>query len=647
MPKLKTGLVLCACGSNISNFIDLDAISQWAKAQHKVDFVATHELLCSPEGKAFIRTVFQKQKPDRLIIAACSPRQHEATFQRLAQESGANLADVQMANIREFCAWVTPDKEEATKKAMALINAAITRSHEHQQLTKRSMPVNTDVVVIGGGLAGMEAALLASQAGRHVTIIEKNISLGGRIMQSEDLVPTLECAPCLISPRLFAVKDDPNITVLANAEVKEIMGFYGNFTVQGVRQARFVNESCIGCEACFEACPVSVKSDFHLGLGNRKAVYTLFPGAVPATAAIDPEHCLHFQNGDCQACAEVCPFSSIDFEEKEHPFSLTAGAIILATGFDSTITKGLDRLGYHLSEQVVTLPEFERLINSSGPTQGQLTLANGQAPKSIAIIHCAGSLSQEGLPYCSGICCQLSLKVDELARKQLPHLQVVHLHDRLVLDNVPSQQFYETQVNHGSRFIKTAHLDQLQVKSKGRALKISGKDFSSLTVDMVVLVTGMMPGKDTAALADLAHVDQNQEGFFKAEQYFLRQNNTTADGIYAVGGCSGPCMLTQAVTQAKAAAGDIVSRLVPGRQIELETMTAHINAEVCSGCKLCIASCPYRAIKFHDKEHVSEVNEAICRGCGTCAANCPSGAAQARHFTHEQLEAELNGVLHE
>ncbi len=643
----KNGLILCSCGNNISNFVDLERIAAWAKESKRFSFVARHELLCSPAGKEYFRALLKKNQPDQIVIAACSPKMHEETFKQAAQDSTTDPGRIQMANIREQSAWVTPEREEATQKAIALIRAAVERVQLHEKLPPKFMDAVTDIVVIGGGLAGMEAALLAAEAGRRVTLVEKNLSLGGRVIQSEELAPPMECAACLLAPRLAKIREHPNIQVITNAEVKDVCGFYGNFKVAVHRRARFVKEACIGCEECFAVCPVSVPSEFHLGLGPRKAIYTLFPGAVPAAAAIDREHCLHFVDGSCEACVKACPFGAVDFAEQDEEIEIPAGAILLATGSRSYDLRDFPNLGYGRLENVYTLPEFERLACSNGPTQGRIQLKNGNPPSSVAVIHCAGSLTARGLPYCSGTCCLLAAKVGDFVRKQNPQARVVNLHDRLVFQGSKAQAFFASQVKSGTQFKRVNDLSTLAVARDSRGLRVTAAGLEPVQAEMVILASGFGAGEDQDQLAQLLSVDSDASGFFKPDQFFLRSVGASLDGVYMVGGCAGPCLADAAVNQAQAAAGEAVSRLVPGRKISLETMVSEIDSELCSGCKMCVSVCPYKAVRFNSESGISEINEAICRGCGTCVANCPSGAARAKHFTDEQINAELEGIIHE
>ena len=644
--KPKIALFLCECSTNISNFIDLPAIADWAERTKDYCFIDVCNLLCSPDGKKFFAEKLVEHKPDGIIVAACSPKLHEKTFQDVAEEVGINMSRVQMANIREDVSWVTKDKAKATEKAKAMIKAALQRVILAEDLEKVTMEAIPDVLIIGGGIAGIEAALTASKAGRKVYLVEKDVSLGGSVIKTEEVAPNMECSPCLLAPRLSEIRDDPNIIVLANSEITDVLGFYGNFMVKVSKKARYVEESCIGCEECFDVCPVTLKSEFHLGLGNRKAIYALFPGSVPAAAVIDKQHCKHFIDNSCDACVSACPFGSINFDEKDEELEINVGALVVATGSKDGDVSNFDELGYDKIENVYTLPEFERLASSNGPTGGKVQLRNGKQPSSIAVIHCAGSLRDDGIPYCSGTCCVDATKVGELVRKQIPEAKVFSVHNDLVFVGPKENAFYRKQAKEGTQFIKCSDLKTIQIKEKGDKIIINGDGFKSIKADMVILATGLEPASGTNELADMLNIDLGKDGFFKADHDLLNETGSALEGVYIAGCSAGPCNVATSVTRARSAVGDIISKLIPGREIELEIMTSVIDEEKCGGCKLCISVCPYKAIIFDEEKNISIVTEAICRGCGTCVASCPSGATKAKHFTDDQIYAEIGGLLY-
>jgi len=643
--RKKTVLFLCGCYTNIAGIVDMEALTKWAEKRDDIDVVEVHNLLCSPDGQNDFKAVLTRHQPDNIIIAACSPKMHEKTFQELAEEVGMNMGHVLMANIREQCSWVTTDKIEATNKAKVLINAAIERVRFSENLEKHTMEVVPDILIIGGGIAGIEAALTASQAGRNVYIVERDISLGGSVIKTEDVAPNMECAPCLLAPRLSDIREDHNITVISNAEVTDVLGFYGNFKVNILKKARYVEDSCIGCDACFEVCPVEVPSEFHLGLASRKAIYTLFPGAVPAEAVIDRDICKHFIDDSCDACVAECPFGSINFAQEDEDIEVNVGAIILATGYETGCACKFEELGYRRVDNVYTLPEFERLASSNGPTGAEIRLKNGQQPNSVAVIHCAGSLREDGIPYCSGTCCIGAAKVGEFVRKQNPEAKVFNIHNDLVFPGPGAHKFYKDQIKGGTRFVKCSDLESIKISARNGKISVEGDGFDAIEVDMVVLSTGMIPATGTRELAELLNIDLKKDGFFKSDHELLHSTGASVDGIYLAGCAAGPCDVAESVTRAQAAIGDAISKLIPGREIELEIMTSVIDEEKCGGCKLCVMVCPYKAVSYDTEENISKVTEALCRGCGTCVASCPSGAAKAKHFTDKQIYAEIGGLL--
>lgn len=642
----RTALFICGCGSSIREALDLEELARWARRRGDLQAVVTHDLLCTPQGKEDFKAALAGPDFEAVVVAGCSPRMHGKTFEDLVQEVGLNTGRVLLANIREQCAWVTRDPDEAQAKARALVSAAIQRAQLAEDLPRRSIPARTDLLVIGGGVAGMEAAIVAANAGRQVTIVEREISLGGAVIRVEEVAPTMECSSCLLAPRLDLVQEHPKIDVIANAEVIECKGFMGNFTVQVRQRARYVEHSCIACEACYEVCPVELESPFYLGLGQWKAVHALFPGAVPAAAVIEPEHCLQLNGGSCDACAPACPFGSINFEQRDQQHELKVGAVVLATGSCCGDLSGMAGLGYGALESVYSMMEFERLASNNGPTGGKILLRHGRAPRSAAVIHCAGSLRDDGLPYCSGVCCANAVKVGSLLRAQIPDAEVTNVHHDLVLSGPRERRLHSAAVAGGTRFVACDDLTAVQIEDVGgdRA-RVSGPGFEPLEVELVVLSNGMAPAIGTAELAAMMALELDQERFFKSDHELLHATGAARDGIYLAGAAAGPCGVAEAITRARAAAGDAISKLVPGREIALEVLTSSIDERRCAGCKLCLAACPYKAIDHHQEQGICSVNEAICRGCGSCAAACASGACRARHFTDEQLLAEIGAVL--
>ncbi len=628
----RVALIFCRCGTNIADHVDLEELARWAAGVATIDVVETADFLCSPAGRDSLRQRLQELQPTAVVIAACSPKMHEETFRAVAADAGVNPGRVLLANIREQAAWVTPDRVAATRKAIALIRAAVARAEFSDDLEVRTMPADTDILIIGGGVAGIEAALTAATAGRQVYLIERDIALGGQVARTESVAPQMECSPCLLAPRLAAVAEHENIHVVTHAEVTAVLGFYGNFTVRVTRHPTYVNSRCIGCGECFAACPVSVPDPSWRRQGASRAVRTLYPGSVPAMAAIDPTVCRHFTTGDCDACRAACPFDAIDFADPGEALEFQVGALILATGFEPLPAP--DQFGHSNIPDVLTLSEFECRISANGPTGGVLQTAAGATPETIAVIHLEPSPLLE----------LYALKVDAYIEHLLPTAEVLHIHECPMTGTAVDR----LQEQHGLRpnFWICRDVLGLRVTATDR-LDIRGGELDPIQVDMVLLCGPMGPADGTSELAELLAVDQRDDGFFAAGHPLLQQVNTTVDGIYTAGAAAGFCNVPTAITRARAAAGDAVSRLQPGREIPLESMTSCIDETICAGCKLCLQACPYDAIHYDADARVSRINEAICRGCGTCTAACPSGASRARSFDDRQIYAEIGGLLHD
>jgi heterodisulfide reductase subunit A len=431
---LKIGVYICSCGTNISENVDIEELTEFSSSLDNVSYVRSHNLLCSEEGKNYLAEDIIREKPDRVVIAACTPKEHEKTFRNILQKAGLNPYLFQMVNLREQVAWVTSGKTDATAKARSYIRAAVGRVALHEPLEKKEIDCNTDVLVIGAGPSGMEAAFMLAKAGRKVTLVEKNSFIGGRVARYEEVFPKMECASCMLEPKMDEILHDENIELMICSEVLEVLGFLGNFVTKINKRATFVDkEKCIGCGACFEACPVRVKNEFEYNLSDRKAIYVPYTGALPNVPVIDEKSCLRFggQTGvskealdlglitkeefdkfqtaeDCTLCKEACAFDAINYEDEDQVVERNVGGIIAATGFELFDPSVLPQYGYGRIPEVYTSLEFERILAQTGPTGGKLLMKNAREPGSVAIIHCVGSRNKNQRDYCSGVCCLYS-----------------------------------------------------------------------------------------------------------------------------------------------------------------------------------------------------------------------------------------------
>ncbi len=647
----RIGVYVCECGPNIKDVMHLDEIVNFVQGFENVALAKAFGLLCSEEGKGLIGKDIKEHNLTRVVIAACSPKEHENTFREVLRKAGLNPYFLQIANIREQCAWVVKDNRLATEKAKAMIAAAISRVIHHEPLEIKEIECQGDALVVGAGIAGIGAALTLAQKNRKVYLVERLPCVGGKVARYEDVFPNLECASCVLDPIIDEVLHNEQIEIFTFSEVQEVLGFYGNFTVRVNRKARFVDTlSCIGCGACFEVCPMKVKNEYNEGLDERRAIYIPYAGALPNVAVIDKEQCLHWQAEKCKACEEACPFGSVNFEETDTVEELRVGAIVLATGFDIFDPKRAPQYGYEKIEDVHTSLEFERLVNSTGPTEGKILLKNGKPPEKIALVHCVGSRTTKFNEHCSAVCCMYSLKFAHQVKQKLPAASITEFHSDLCLPGKDSQKFFhKISGEDGIELIHMKKPDSIEIVQEGGKISIRYTDIHGMSdavdFDMVVLAPAMEGAHDAKAVAEVFDILQGEAGFFVEEHTKVAPVSTIKEGIFIAGCAQGPKDIQGSVAQGQAAAGRILSRLVPGQKLTLEGAVGEVDTYLCSGCKICIGLCSYKAITYDDTEKRVALNEILCRGCGICAAACPSGAIKANHFTDSEISAEIKGLL--
>ena len=646
--KKNIGVYICHCGTNIAATVDCEELVRFSRTLPGVKIARDYRYLCSDPGQDLIKNDIQELALDRIVIAACSPRMHEATFRNLLSASGLNPYLLHIANIREQCSWVHQDRRKATEKATQILRAAVARVLSHEALMPRKFGIQPSVLVVGAGIAGIQAALNVANGGGKVILVEKAPFIGGHMAQLDKTFPTLDCSSCIFTPRTVEVARSRQIELLVNSEVTGVTGFVGNFKVKIQRHPTFVDfNKCTGCGDCVEACVLKkgVPSEFEEGMARRRAIYLPFPQAVPLKAVVDREHCLLLSRGKCkQTCVQACKAGAIDFEQEEVVVEKEVGAIILATGYDPFNPYLLPQYGYGVYDNVITGLQFERLSSPSGPTQGEILLKDGTVPKAIAFLHCIGSRDENANLHCSRICCMASMKQAHLA-KEKTGAEIYEFYIDINAFGKGYQEFYKRVREEGILFIRGKGSEVF--KRDGR-LVVAAEDTLlgtplEIPVDMVVLGTGLTPRRDADKISQIFGISRSADGFFMEAHPKLRPVATQVDGIFLAGCCQGPKDIPDTVAQASAAAAEVMSLFNKG-EIEVEPTTATIDPELCAGCKLCIGICPHSAIEFLELKGISSVNEALCKGCGACTAICPNKAARQNHFTQSQVLAEVDGL---
>lgn len=645
--KRKVGVYVCHCGSNIAGYLDVKKVAEYAGTLPNVVVSRDYTFMCSDPGQDMIKNDIRELGLNGVLVCSCSPTLHLRTFRDACAEAGLNPHQCEMATIREICSWVhSHNREEATEKAMALVAAGVRRVLYRNPLEARFAPVTPKSLVVGGGIAGIQAALEIAGAGNMVYLVEKEPSIGGRMARLDRTFPTLESTTEMLVPRMEAVVAEKNIQLLTFSEVTEVAGYIGNFKITINKKARSVDMAkCNGCGECWAKCPVDVPSEFDSGMRTRKAIYIPFAKAIPKVPVIDRKTCKHFTDGSCSICAGVCPTKAIDYDQKDEEVKAETGACIVATGYDTFDPTPMKQFGYGHFDNVITSPEFERMLAKDGPTGGKVVLKNGAAPQSVVIAHCVGSRDENYHRYCSRICCMYSLKYARLIKKELgPNVNVYQMYIDMRCFGKGHEEFYKTASDEGVNFIrgKIGQVSDVTLpeEEKGKLI-VSCEDtllgsMIRVPADMVILSVAMKPRTDTEDVSRTFLLGRSQDGFFLERHPKLDPVGTMLDGVFAVGCCQGPKDVSDTVAQATGAAARALELISKGR-VEMEAATASVDEEVCAGCGYCQAICQYSAVEVDPKRKIAVVNEAVCKGCGACAATCPSKAMTLKNFSQKQL----------
>lgn len=649
--KKRIGVYTCYCGSNIGSKVNVTEVAEFAGKLPDVVVSREYKFMCSDPGQKIIKDDIKEFNLNGIVVAACSPLMHEKTFRNVLKSVGLNPYLLQMANIREHCSWVTEDNDAATEKAKALVSGAVAKVRYLKPMKQSNITINKSVMVVGGGIAGIQASLQCANAGYQVYLVEREQSIGGHMAMLDKTFPTLDCSACILTPKMVSAGQHPRIKLMTYCEVDKVSGYVGNLNVAVKHKAKYVDhDKCNGCGLCQEKCPGKADDAFEQNKAKRKAIYTLFAQAVPNKPVIDSDHCTFFSKGKCRICEKVCQKEAIDFNQKDTIEEITVGAIIVATGHDSFDGKKLPIYGYGKYPDVISALEFERMVNSSGFTKGEILTKDGKHPRTVGIIHCVGSRDQRNLPYCSSVCCMYSLKFAHLLREHTD-ATVYNFYIDMRCIGKGYEEFYDRLLNEKVRFVrgKVADIQYNPDNDTEGKLTVKVEDtlmnqVRQIPMDMVILANGLTARDDSKDVARKLGISVNKDGFFLESHPKLNPIGTQDQCVYIAGTCAGPKDIPHTVVQASAAAAGVIE-LLSNDTIPLDPITAYVHSDLCAGCRLCSTVCPYEAIKFDEKTKTSMVNDSLCRGCGTCVSTCPAGAIEGNGFTDRQIMSEIEGLL--
>lgn len=664
----RIGVFICWCGENIARSVDCERAAREIAQLPGVACSLSYKYMCSDPGQSLMREKIAAERLDAVVVASCSPHMHLRTFRKAAQRQGINPYLVEMANIREHCSWVHHNREEATAKAVDLIRMAVAKVRNNRALAPISIPVTRRAMVIGGGVAGIQAALDIADAGCEVVLVEREPSIGGKMAGLSETFPTLDCSQCILTPRMVDVAQHPNIRLHTYAEVESVAGYLGNFHVTVRKKARYVDiDKCTGCGQCWNVCPSKKNlSEFDYGLGTRTAIYVPFPQAVPARPVIDRDACLKLTKGKCGICAKKCQAGAIRYDDQDQQIVEDVGAIVMATGYKlydigkreaQAKLEGYGEYGYGRYADVIDSLQFERLASASGPTGGQMRRpSDGKEPKTVVFISCVGSRDNaKGLTYCSKICCMVNAKHSMLYKHKVHDGQAHVFYMDIRAGGKNYDEFVRRAIEqdgaqyHRGRVSKiTEENGQLIVRGVDT---LAGEPLT-IAADLVVLSAAMCPSVGVEELAQKLGVGYDQFGFLSESHPKLRPVETNAAGVFVCGACQGPKDIPESVAQASAVAGKVLG-MFSRTELTREPEIARINETMCAACFACVRTCPYNAIEKAEVldrkgnliKRTARVNPGLCMGCGTCVAVCPSKSADLDGFTEQQIYAMVESIL--
>ncbi len=653
--ELRIGVFVCDCGLNIAGSVDTEAVREFAEKLPGVAVSARNKYTCADPGQEEIKRHIKEYNLNRVVVASCTPRMHEPTFRSCVAQAGLNPYVMEMANIREHCSWVhLHDRQAATEKAKDIIKMAVSKVRLLQPQEETRIPVTDRALVIGGGVAGMQAALDLADAGHEVCLVEKEASIGGIMAQLDKTFPTMDCSICVLGPKMMDVGRHPKITLLTYSQVESISGYVGNFKARIRKKARYIDETvCNACGKCAEVCPVVVPDEFQQGFSSRKAAYIPFPQAVPSSYLIDMENCTGNNPITCGKCLDVCEKECIDLNMQDEIIDIDVGVIIVAIGMDIYDPTILDEYGYTRFENVITTMEFERLICGGGPTEGALVRpSDHKVPKRIGFIQCVGSRTDNrGNPYCSNVCCMNTIKDSLLIKEHYSDTEILVFYMDIRAYGKGFEDLYRRSKEEGVRYIRGFPGEVIEdPETKNLKLRVENTTTSKVEeheLDMVVLSVGLKPSDDLKDLSHIVNISQTADGFIMEAHPKLRPVDAPTPGVFFAGCVEAPKDIKDSVTQAGASAARS-SILLNAGSLQADAIKAVVDLEKCTSCGVCARVCPYGAVEVDVKAKTgARVTTAACAGCGACAAECRFGAITIQNFTDDQILAQTEAALEE
>jgi heterodisulfide reductase subunit A2 len=650
---MKVGVFICHCGNNIAGTVDVAKVAEETRKIPGVVYAINYMYTCSEPGQDQIKDAIKKYDLDRVVVAACSPRMHELTFRRTVEKAGLNRYFFEMANIREHVSWIGEDRELNTNKALEAVRAAVAKVMQDKPLYSSSFAVNKRVLVIGGGVAGMQAALDCADGGHEVVLVEKSPSVGGMMARLDKTFPTIDCSICILGPKMVDVAQHDLIKLYAYSEVEEVKGYVGNYQVKIKKKATYVDwTKCTGCGECMEKCPSKDAYDhFNFGVAPTKAINIPFPQAIPKKAKIDPTYCRQFTKGKCGVCAKICPTKAINYEMQDEYITEEVGAIVVASGYGLLDVEKLGEYGGGRYPDVITGIQYERLLNASGPTSGHIIRpSDHEEPKTIVFVSCAGSRDKSiGVPYCSNFCCMYIAKQAILTKDHMPDSQSYVFYMDIRSPGKGYDEFTRrAQEEYGVKYVRGR---VSRIYPKGKKMVVRGADTLlgtqvEVEADLVVLANAVTAAPGAPQLAEKLHISYDTNAFYVESHPKLRPVETNTSGVFLAGCAQGPKDIPASVGQGSAAAAKVLSMLSKDF-LENDPAIAQVNPNACVGCLKCVKTCPFQAIveqELRGGKVVANVIQTVCAGCGVCTSTCPCGAIQLQHFTDNQLLAEVNAL---